>query len=413
VPQTREAIKRNLGAWGVAFASVLILLAIEQFSLWHLFGVPHLEPLFIDWYALLAASDCKALGIDPFQENPCDIVGRKHIYGSIWLYLSNLGLSRADLFWSGICFFVMPYILTASLTLNPRTLKQFILALALILSPASLLGIERANADVAIYSLLFVGTTLLLANDLGWKVAGLGHILITGVMKLYPFVALAAIMTVKNRWHLATLLSIAAAAVALYIWTAWDEIILLRNIVVRPKYGPVFGAELVFHRLNRISIEPLITSPKTATIIAAAVTTIVATGFRHMAINKWPGAPTPETVFMLVGSSILAATFFLNTNFDYRCVFIIFTIPYLCLCRNWAAKLAIALSVYVMWAYMIHAALYRLVPGKAVILSELIEFVSTYLLIGLLMSATIRLVLSAWNETKRDLFCPIAYSGAN
>jgi hypothetical protein len=152
-----QATKRTSGAWAVAFTTALLVLAIEHFSLWPLLGVPHIEPRFIDWHALLAASDCQALGIDPFKENPCDSFRRKHIYGSIWLYLSNFRLNRSDVFWSGLCFFVLPYIITASLTLNPSTLKQFILALSLILSPASLLGIERANADVAIYSLIVGG----------------------------------------------------------------------------------------------------------------------------------------------------------------------------------------------------------------------------------------------------------------
>jgi hypothetical protein len=214
--KAKESLKPTLGAWGVVFATVLVLFAISQFSIWHLFAVPHREPLFLDWHAILAASDCKLLGIDPFTENPCDIRGRKHIYGSIWLYLSYLGLSRADLFWSGLFFLVLPYILTASLTLNPKTLKQFIIALLLILSPASLLGIERANNDVAIYSLLFTGATLLQAKQFGISLTGLAWIFLTGLMKLYPFAALSAIIAVKDRYRL--IFSTIATAAVIFIF---------------------------------------------------------------------------------------------------------------------------------------------------------------------------------------------------
>jgi hypothetical protein len=403
--KAKEGIKRTLGAWGVAFSTALILLVIAHFSLWHLFAVPHLEPLFIDWYALLAASDCKALGMDPFKENPCDIIGRKHIYGSVWLYLSNFGLSRADLFWSGLSFFVLPYILTASLTLNPRTLKQSILALSLILSPASLIGIERANADIGIYSLLFIGAILLLSGRFSLKLTGLVCIFITGPMKLYSFAALTTIITMKKKSHLLVFLSIAIASVALYIWIAWDEIVLLNEVIGRPKYGPVFGAELLFHRLNQIqAFKPLyIISTQTATIIAAGITTIVALSFKH--IFNGSSAPARETVLLVAGSSILTATFFLNTNYDYRCIFIIFTIPYLCLRQGCVAKLAIGLSIYVMWASRIHYALYyTLGPGRMFNLSFLIEFSVTYVLIAILMSATINVILTGRMESEDGTF---------
>jgi hypothetical protein len=72
-----------------------------------------------------------------------------------------------------------------------------------------------------------------------------------------------------------------------------------------------FGAELLFNHFNQIrSFQPLrITNTQTATIIAAGITTIVSIGLSHTVI-KWPKAPTRETIFMVVGSSILTATFF-------------------------------------------------------------------------------------------------------
>jgi hypothetical protein len=119
-----------------------------------------------------------------------------------------------------------------------------------------------------------------------------------------------------------------------------------------------FGAELLFNHFNQIrSFQPLrITNTQTATIIAAGITTIVSTGLSHTVI-KWPKAPTRETIFMGGWFLNFNCHLFLNTNFDDRCVFIIFTIPYLSFCRNVAAKLAIGLSVYVMWAWAIPSAI--------------------------------------------------------
>lgn len=47
--------------------------------------------IFIDWNAITSAIDCSKKGFDVFIENPCDVIGRRHVYGSILL---NIPLSN-------------------------------------------------------------------------------------------------------------------------------------------------------------------------------------------------------------------------------------------------------------------------------------------------------------------------------
>ena len=42
---------------------------------------------FADWKVIVGANLCEELGYDVYLNNPCDIWGRKHVYGEIFLHL--------------------------------------------------------------------------------------------------------------------------------------------------------------------------------------------------------------------------------------------------------------------------------------------------------------------------------------
>ena len=43
--------------------------------------------LFGDWSVIISAIRCKLLDYNIFINNPCDVIGRKHVYGSILLFI--------------------------------------------------------------------------------------------------------------------------------------------------------------------------------------------------------------------------------------------------------------------------------------------------------------------------------------
>ena len=43
--------------------------------------------LFGDWSVIISAVDCKNIGLNVFIENPCDFIGREHVYGSLLLFI--------------------------------------------------------------------------------------------------------------------------------------------------------------------------------------------------------------------------------------------------------------------------------------------------------------------------------------
>jgi hypothetical protein len=129
---------------------------------------------------------------------------------------------------------------------------------------------------------------------------------------------------------------------------------------------------------------------------------------------KWPATlERLEIACMIIGGSVLALTFFLTSNYDYRCTFLIFTVPYMRklvrigdVFQKWAARITLALSVYVLWAYWTHLIIGSTltwltssvrIQQLGLSLSYLTEFTLTYVLIALLMSTLVGLCWRCWH----------------
>src|SRR5687768_1390963 len=82
-------------------------------------GVHQLGRPFIDWLAILAASDAQQAGANPYANpNPFDPLGRPHIYGPWWLLLGDLGFTSEDYWWTG-ALLVLLFICSAVAVLAP------------------------------------------------------------------------------------------------------------------------------------------------------------------------------------------------------------------------------------------------------------------------------------------------------
>lgn len=70
------AVLAGLWRWGphALYFDVLTLFGFEPFRF-----------PFLDIHAVLAAAQCRRLGIDVYLSNPCDALGRVHAYSPLWL----------------------------------------------------------------------------------------------------------------------------------------------------------------------------------------------------------------------------------------------------------------------------------------------------------------------------------------
>ena len=375
-------------------------------------GVPHILPTFADWYGTLSASDCFAQGVDVYVTNPCHPYGSIHSYGHPWLYLSWIGLTRDTHFISGMALVVIPFIVSAALTLDPKTPPQFVLALALLLSPASMLGIERANIDLCVFVLAVVASALVATRHPVRVGGAIGLHILSGLLKYYPFMGGANLWWgVRSRLGVIGVSVIYALAAAIAIASIWWQIERVAPTMPdAPAGGVSFGADLLFNLLNQQTILPIhFDNVMLPTVVALIATTalgcLVATRLELRRSTIW------QRSAYSCGAAVLIGCYFTISNFDYRLVFIIMTVPLLLADRDGMPPILfrvwIGLILFALWAYGINRAIKGTVGtfvaderilqhvGGAV---YLVEYLATYPLFAFLIGGLVRLALDQWNN---------------
>ena len=145
--------------WSTRWSLVLILLigfyllVMLRYDLWNYGGVSRMNPLFADTHIVLAAAECNQKGYDVYRENPCDDLNRPHCYSRLWFVIGRTGLKTLHTnLVGGIVIAV--FFCTSIIIVCPQDLREFLFFSILLFSPSIMLGVERANMDLLIFSLL-------------------------------------------------------------------------------------------------------------------------------------------------------------------------------------------------------------------------------------------------------------------
>ena len=169
------------------------------------FRAPH---PFIDWEYVPSAIRCWAEGVDVYIDNTCYNVGghpQPYPYSPLLLRATFLAAGEHWINVTMLSICVLFFLSLATLT-PPHDGGELIIALFATLSCATFLGVERGNADLILFLMIVAGIHLRVL-PLAFRLGGCGLIVLAGLVKFYPFVAL--IVVLRER-----LLVIAAVAVA-------------------------------------------------------------------------------------------------------------------------------------------------------------------------------------------------------
>lgn len=112
--------------------------------------------LFGDWSVIISAIKCKLLNYNTFINNPCDVIGRVHVYGSILLFIPYIEKYSIFYFLYFPIFINLIFIIVIILHFNFTSLKEYFLCLIFILNPSTLLLMERLNSDIFIFLLMIL-----------------------------------------------------------------------------------------------------------------------------------------------------------------------------------------------------------------------------------------------------------------
>ncbi len=338
----------------VFFAVLLGVRGATGTTPWATVGVPPGALSFEDLRSVTSAWDCSRRGVDPFPYNPCDpfaheITGirRAANYPRLWIWFSHAGLGQGDTVPLGVAIGVL-FFLAALAVAGPLTLGEGAVYGAGLLSPATLLGVERGNADLLMFALVVAG--VLLVRRSPWAAAV--PLVAAGVLKLFPAAALALFARERRRF------AAGAAGVALLIaygLATLSDIRTLRSVIPR-EVAYSYGAGVAVQALHDAGVA-WAQSPNEVRYLRLGLLALGLVGaailLRGVRPVDAPGGLRLDAFW--AGASIYAGSYVFGSNFDYRLAFLVLCVPQLCAwARSGASPLpgarpALASLVLTLW----------------------------------------------------------------
>ena len=307
------------------------------------FGVLRLfafEPFrfpFLDIHAVLAAAQCHRLGVDVYLTNPCDALGRVHVYSPLWLRITPGFLDTSDTTVVGLSLSLL-FIGSLAAVCRRATPLEVLPIMLTVVSPMTVYAVERANNDLVVFLLILAGCGFL---QLGRQTRFVAYSLFffAGLLKYYPLTLLLIVLRERRRDAIA-LAATAAAILVLVVLRNYTEIARALASIPSPSY---FADSFAAVNLPFGFAEILATIPYRRTVallLFAALTGLLAARTRRSlaivdrAALDWS---TFEADCMIVGAVLLLACFFAGQNIDYRGVYFVLVMPGLLQLRRTAS----------------------------------------------------------------------------
>ncbi len=286
-------------------------------------GVNHFGVWFLDTYAILATNDAMSVGIDPYAFNPLDPFGRAHVYTHWWLYLRNLGLTRADNFLLGGSF-VLAFFLAAIARLRPRTGGELVWYLAIFCSSPILLALNRANNDLLVFALLAPVVPGLLSPRRTLRLSAVLLIALATSLKFYPAVAGLVLIAGDDVREVRERVAVGLVALSLVAVNLAHDFVLFSAIAPKAEGLMTFGAVNLLTGLGLAGWQ--------VAVAALAIAAAVFTGFwRSQVFSGWEITAESRNAWLsfALGAVLLTGCFFTGRNFAYRWVFALWLAPLL------------------------------------------------------------------------------------
>src|SRR4028119_2314099 len=291
-------------------------------------------PSFADLRVLTSGAECIRLGYDVLIVNPCDPWQRPMNYPRIWSVPASWGLDQSHTVILGILFGLLFFSLVFVTIKRLNYIEALFYALILC-SPSVMLAIERGNNDLIIFILLSLSLLIMKNKTAIWRYFSYIIIMFAGILKVYPFFALITALKEKKRNFTVIFLSI-FIAFGSYVVTDLESIILVSKATPRAtkySYGGRVIFDVIFTSFSSFyssQIPPYFNLIKfllfSLTIaLFLLISYLLAKHTENLFQNNKLNINQIEA--FRIGSSIYIGTFLIGNNWDYRLIFLLFTIP--------------------------------------------------------------------------------------
>ena len=319
-------VAAGLLIWSVIIGSFFINGYLETWMLWQ---VPAKTPLFLDFRLIPASAETFRSGIDPAVSNLNDPLERLFNYPKIWYLLFNTGISQDDTIW--ICtvllvlFFLIVFVFPDKLRV-----RDALLLLIIVFSPASMLLYERGNVDL----IFFVLIGLMILTLSRWPAFAIGVLSLASFFKLYPFFAAAGFLQ-ENKKRFYALFGAASIIFFSYLTFNIESLKASWQLTWRGT-DLSYGVYIIFDLLhNYVRYYLLHVFPKNQIEIVLGIVPhltalLIVVGMFFLGVKQSGSFETSSDRNLLAfrtGAAIYVGTFLLGNNYDYRLAFLIFAIP--------------------------------------------------------------------------------------
>ena len=292
-----------------------------------LFGFEPFRFPFLDIHAVLAAAQCQRAGIDVYLYNPCDALGRLHVYSPLWLALTPSFLDTTATTAVGLALDLM-FILSLAIAIRPVSWGETLVIGLVALSPMTVYALERANCDLVVFLLILAGFALDHAPR-RWRLGCYAFYLTAGLLKYYPLVLLVLLARERRRDGLLIAGLSATVVILLVIRGHADLAKALANIPALSYFADSFSARNLPFGFVEVVFGPRLHIPAALLLLSIVLALAIARTRRtfRMLDAEAPDPNLLDTQRLLVGALLLTACFFAGQNIDYRGIYFILVMP--------------------------------------------------------------------------------------
>lgn len=321
-------------ALGMVFAaiSLLVLVGIVGWDpSWRALGVTPLQPPFFDMHVINDYAACASKGLNAYAPQACNVDSFN--IPPTWLWSGSLGITGADSVWLSAVLIAAAAVVVTLLN-QGRAWYHGLIALAAIMSPSVMMGVERGNLDLLILAL--VGSAALIYDEgKTGRWCGTIALLSLGItLKLFPLFCISLVARFTKR---AFISGFALAVLGLIYLSFTLEYVLLIRRNVPTTFVLSYGYKAIFLGLDHIRSEaglsPIGLADTWAPAFTAAAVTMCAAFVAVSRLRKHDEFCCVQmnaagTAF-LFGAGIYCGTYLLGTNFVYRLMFLLLCVPQL------------------------------------------------------------------------------------
>jgi hypothetical protein len=300
---------------------------------------------FVDWEYVPSAIRCWSEGVDVYTDNTCFKVWGDPQPFPYSPFLLRARFLKYDENWIGTTMLAacVLFFLSIATLPSPRNWRELVITLFALLSCATFLLMERGNLDLILFLMIVAGIQLR-RSSLAFRLGGYGLIVLAGLIKFYPFMAL--IMVLRERLIVLVVVSIASAAALASLLFYQHELALMAANLPAPSYFLLqFGAAdlpagigiLIGRAMGRLLHADSATTHAAAELImrvllpslmVAAIAVAITVARRcQLPPLLQTTLPIRHTDFLLAGAAVICGCFFAGQSVIYRGIYLLLVLP--------------------------------------------------------------------------------------